>query len=104
MRVRVNKEKLDEVKEKLKPKATILALIGIIFFFFVPEGIAFFIGDEVKEYFYHLAKMYDDQFLQKVYKEVGDMLSENSIINILIGLGFVWWWWHERKDQNSSVS
>jgi len=97
LKVRINQDKLDELKHKLKPDATWLALIGIVFFFFVPEIVAFFWGVEVKQYFYSLASYQANPLLQKAYKQMGDMLSENSILNIMIGLGFVWWWIIERR-------
>ena len=101
MRVRVNQDKLDEVKNKLKPATSIWSLLGIIFFFFVPEIIAFFWGDSLKVYFEKLSHLYQSQpFMQKACIEVGDMLSENSILNILIGFGFVYWWYYERKKSS----
>jgi len=97
MRVRINKEKLEEAKQKIKPQTSIWALIGIIFFFFVPEIIAFFWGTDLKGYFLHLASLQDNSILRKLYEESADMISENSILNIIIGLGFVYWWYYERK-------
>jgi hypothetical protein len=34
--------------------------------------------------------------MKKLCLEMADELSQNSIVNILIGLGFVWWWGYER--------
>jgi len=101
MKIKINKDKLDELHSKLKPATSIWALLGIIFFFFVPEAVAYFWSDEVKEYFKNLSHLYSDPFMQKTCVEAGNMLSENSILNILIGLGFVYWWYHERKKSLS---
>ena len=97
MRVRINKEKLEEAKQKIKPQATIWALVGIIFFFFIPEIVAYFWGVELKNYFLQIASLQDSSIMRKLYEESADMVSENSILNITIGLGFVYWWYHERK-------
>ncbi len=99
-RVRINKEKLEEAKEQLKPKTTWLALLGIIFFFFVPEVVAFFWGAELKTYFLHIASLQDSTVMKKLYEETADMISENSILNIAIGFGFVYWWYHERRKSS----
>ena len=97
MRVRINKDKLNEAKDRIKPQATWWALVGIIFFFFVPEIVAYFWGAELKSYFLQIASLQDSSILKKLYEESADMVSENSILNITIGLGFVYWWYHERK-------
>ncbi len=97
MRVRINKEKLNEAKERIKPQATWWALAGIVFFFFVPEIVAFFWGAELKSYFLHIASLQNNALIKKLYIKTADMMSENSILNITIGVGFVFWWYHERK-------
>jgi len=100
MRVRVNEEKLDELKEKLKPATSIWALLGILFFFFVPEIVAFFWGVQINEYFKNLSYLYQNPLMKKLCLESGEMFSENSILNIMIGFGFVYWWYHERKKSS----
>ncbi len=97
MKIKINKDKLHEAKEQLKPKSTWWALIGIVFFFFVPEIIAYFWGTELKVYFEHLATQESSQIMKKLYQETAQMISENSILNIIIGFGFVYWWYYERK-------
>jgi len=100
MRVRVSEEKLDELKEKLKPATSIWALLGILFFFFVPEIVAFFWGVQINEYFKNLSYLYQNPLMKKLCLESGEMFSENSILNIMIGFGFVYWWYHERKKSS----
>jgi len=100
VKVRVNQDKLKEVKDRMKPATSIWSLFGIVFFFFVPEVVAFFWGDSVKKYFENLSHLYNEPFMQKACIEAGEMLSENSILNILIGFGFVWWWYHERRKSS----
>lgn len=102
MKVRVNQDKLNEVKDKLKPATTIWALGGIVFFFFVPEIVAFFWGDQINEYFKNLSHLYENPVMQKLCVETGEMFSENSLLNIIIGFGFVYWWYHERKKSSQS--
>ena len=86
-----------ELHEKVKPQATWWALFGIIFFFFVPEIVAYFWGDNLKIYFENLASLQTNELMKKLYSETAEMISENSILNITIGLGFVYWWYHERR-------
>ena len=103
IKIRVNKEKLKELNDQLKPATSIWALFGIIFFFFVPEMLAFFWGKDIKAYFEKLALNYKGDFLlHKLYLEAGDMLSENSIFNIILGIGFVYWWYYERKKSSQN--
>jgi len=97
-RKKFDKERFkSELHKKIKPATTWWALIGIIFFFFVPEIIAFFWGEDLKVYFTNIAKTYHGTILEKLYMEVADMISENSLLNIAIGLGFVYWWYYERQ-------
>jgi len=102
MRVRINKEKLEEAKDRIKPQATWWALAGIIFFFFVPEIVTYFWGAELKSYFLQIASLQESTILKKLYAETADMMSENSILNITIGFGFVYWWYHERKKSSQN--
>ena len=97
MRVRINKEKLEEAKKRIKPQATLWALGGIVFFFFVPEIIVYLWGDELKNYFLQIASLESNPIIKQLYEKVAKMLSQNSILNIAIGFGFVYWWYHERK-------
>ena len=97
MRVRINKDKLEEAKNKIKPQATLWALVGILFFFFVPEIVTFFWGVELKNYFLKVASSLDNPIMKQLYEKTAEMISENSILNIAIGFGFVYWWYQERK-------
>jgi len=81
----------------MKPATSYWSLLGIVFFFFAPEVISFFWGEELKKYFINISKNYSGTMLEKLYVELAQMISENSILNILIGLGFVYWWYHERQ-------
>jgi hypothetical protein len=102
MRVKINQKKLDELKTKLKPKATIWALLGILVFFFLPEILAYLYPQEIKAYFINLSKLYENPLIKRLCLEMADELSQNSFLNIMIGFGFVWWWWHERKKSSQS--
>ena len=100
MKVRINQEKLEELKKQLKPGHSWWALIGIIVFFFVPEIIAFFWGDEITKYFLLKEQHSQDYFYKLLFKELKS-LGENSILNLTIGFGFLIWFFKGRKDQKS---
>ena len=95
-RVRLNEEKLEELKNRLKPGKSWWALLGIVVFFFVPEIAAFFWGDEIKNYFALQEKNSIDVIHKFLYHSLKS-LGENSILNISIGIAFVVWFFKERK-------
>ncbi len=99
MRVRINQKKLEEVKDKLRPGKSWWALLGIIFFFFVPEIAAYFYGDVIKEYFAQLASSSDSYLKAKLYTQL-ESLGENSIFNIILGIAFVIWFFRARNPKN----
>ncbi len=96
-RVRINQEKLEELKKQLKPGHSWWALVGIIVFFFVPEIIAFFWGDEISKYF-ALKEKNSIDFLHKFLYGQLKSLGKNSIFNITLGIGFVVWFFKGRKE------
>ncbi len=95
-RVRINQEKLDELKKKLQPGKSWWALMGIIFFFFLPEIAAYFYGDEIKHFFALKAGSADSYLKVKLYTEL-ETLGENSLFNILLGVLFTIWFFKARK-------
>ena len=92
--------KLDMFKanlsKQLKPKTSWWSLFGIIMFFFVPEIIAFFWGDRIVTYCNFMQQHTDDYMMQKLYG-FSKILGENSILNIVIGLGLTGWFFYERR-------
>jgi len=96
MQIRFNKEKFkSELSDKMKPGTSWWALAGIVFFFFVPEIVAYVWGEEIIAYVKVMMNATDDYAGKKFY-EMLTMFGENSILNILIGFGFVGWFFHER--------
>ena len=95
-RVRINQEKLEEVKDKLRPGKSWWALAGIILFFFVPEIAAFFWGDAIKHFFELKANSAPDVLQAKLYKQL-ESLGENSIVNLALGIAFTVWFFKARK-------
>jgi len=95
-RVRINQEKLNELKKQLQPGRSWWALVGIIVFFFLPEVAAYFYGDAIK-HFFALKASSSESFLQaKLYKQL-ESLGENSLFNILLGILFTIWFFRGRK-------
>jgi hypothetical protein len=98
-KIKINEEKFNELKNKLRPNTSYLALAGIIVFFFVPEIIAFFWGEEIKHFFL-LKQEHSSGILKFLYSELKS-LGENSIFNIVLGFLFVIWFFKVRKDSQS---
>ncbi len=97
-RVRINQEKLEELKKQLRPGHSWRALAGIIIFFFVPEIAAFFWGDEITKYF-ALKEQHSQDYLHKLLFKQLKSLGENSIFNLTIGFGFLIWFFKVRKEK-----
>ena len=98
-KIRINKERLELLKSQLAPSKSYLGLIGIVVFFFVPEIIAFFWGDEIKSYFLNLEKA-SSSFFEAYFYKVLQSLGENSIFNIVLGVLFLIWFFKLRKENN----
>ncbi len=96
-RVRINQEKLEELKKELKPGHSWWALAGIIIFFFIPEIAAFFWGDEITKYF-ALKEQHSSDYLHKLLYRKLKSLGENSILNLALGIGFLIWFFKGRKE------
>jgi len=95
-RVKINQEKLNELKKQLQPGKSYWALIGIVIFFFVPEVVAYFWGDEIKEFF-NLKAAHSSGALKYLYSKLTS-LGENSYFNIALGVLFVVWFFKARKE------
>ena len=97
-RVRINHNKLEELKKKLHPGHTWWAFTGIIVFFFLPEIIAYYWGDEIIKYF-ALKEQNSADFIHKfLYKHLKS-LGENSLFNIGLGFVFVFWFFSSKRDK-----
>ena len=81
---------------QLKPKTSWWSLIGIIIFFFLPEVIAYFWGEDIIKYSDLMQKRTDDYLYQKLYESL-KMFGENSIFNIILGFLFLGWFFYERR-------
>jgi len=94
-RVKVNQDKLEQLKEQLAPSRSWWGLAGIIFFFFVPEIVAYFKGDEIIKYFASLEASANSASMKYLYKSLKS-LGENSYFNIALGLLFTIWFFKIR--------
>ena len=95
-KIRINKEKLEILKSQLAPSKSYWALVGIVFFFFIPEIVAFFWGKEIKQYFNNLLQTSSNSiecYLFKLLKSLGDI----SFLNIVLGIIFLIWFFKNRK-------
>lgn len=96
-----NSTKLDIYKanllQQMKPKTSWGSLVGIFIFFFLPEIIAYFWGDDIVAYSNLMQHNSDNYMAQKMYGFL-KIFGENSYLNILIGLGLTGWFFYERND------
>ena len=99
-KIKINQEKLEEVKSQLKPGRSYWALAGIILFFFVPEIIALFWGESIVSFFQ--AKEAEATGAYKLIYKTLQSLGENSLFNIALGVAFVVWFFKERKKKAHS--
>ena len=86
----------ENVLKQLRPKTSWWSFVGIVVFFFVPEIIAFFWGEQIIAYSDFMQKHTDDFLMQKMY-EMLKMFGENSLFNIILGFIFVAWFFYERR-------
>ena len=95
----MNKKKFDSFKQnihkQLKPKPTWKSLTGIFIFFFLPEIVAYFWGEELRAYCNTIINSTDDFMTKQIYK-ILQMFCENSLFNIFLGFTFLFWWLYER--------
>jgi len=96
-RVRVNKKKLDELHTKLAPGKSWWALLGIFIFFFLPEIVAFFWGDEIYKYF-QIKEANAIEPMQKFMYRKLESLGENSLFNIALGILFTIWFFRRKSS------
>jgi hypothetical protein len=76
---------------KLKPTKSFWGIGSVILLFIIPDIISFIWGTEIKEFFDERALnsfMSQEQYL---YSKLGEILSEGSWINILIGVAILIW-------------
>jgi hypothetical protein len=94
-RVRIDQDKLSQLKEQLQPSKSWWSLVGIVFFFFVPEIVAYFYGDSIVKYFTSLQNSTTNAALKYIYKTLKS-LGENSFFNIILGVVFLIWFFKLR--------
>jgi len=95
-KIRINQDKLNELKKQLQPGRSWWALVGIIFFFFLPELIAYIWGDEIVKYFTNLENSTTDSMYRFLYKQLKG-LGENSLFNLSLGVIFLVWFFKVRE-------
>ena len=97
-KVRINQEKLEELKKQLKPGHSWWALVGIIVFL-IPEVVAYIWGDDIIKYC--LPREQNAQnYLIKLYYKFLKSFGKNSILNLTFGLASLIWFFKERRAFN----
>ncbi|MCF6173552.1 MAG: hypothetical protein L3J44_07225 [Campylobacteraceae bacterium] len=84
--------------KQLKPKTSWGSFVGIFIFFFMPEIIAFFWGDRIISYSNFMQQHTDVYLMQKMYGYL-KMFGENSLFNIILGLGLTGWFFYEKRKR-----
>ena len=98
MKVRINQEKLEELKRQLNPGHSWWALVGIIVFL-IPEVVAYIWGDDIIKYC--LPREQNAQnYLIKLYYKFLKSFGKNSILNLTFGLASLIWFFKERRAFN----
>ena len=95
-RVRINREKLEELKKQLNPGHSWWALVGIIVFL-IPELIAFIWGDEIIKYCLPREQNAPNYFIKLYYKFLKSF-GKNSILNLTFGIISLIWFFKERIE------
>ena len=89
--------KLKEAVEKIKPKKSILGILGIVIFFFLPELIIYVWQDELSSWA-HLHSITEPLTVQRwVYTKLEKMFTSGvSWLNIGLGVLFLVWVWKSK--------
>ena len=87
----MDKQLLKESLLKIKPTKTFWGIGSVILFFIVPDVISFIWGDEIKSFFDTKAEMSFMSQEKYIYTKFGELLSEGSWLNILIGFAILLW-------------
>jgi len=80
-----------EALQSLKPQKSILGIIGVIFFFILPEIIAFVWGEQIHTFIQEALKGDLPLENQYFYKGLDMLFSEPSYLNLLLGFALLIW-------------
>ncbi len=85
-------QKTREAIKSLKPQRSIWGFIGVVFFFILPEIIAFIWGAEITAYAKSQLPLADSTALTYCYELLIALFEEGgSWVNLAIGFGFLVW-------------
>jgi CDP-diglyceride synthetase len=85
-------EKFQQSLQSIKPKKTIWGFLGVVLFFFVPEIVGIFWGDEIVSYTHSMAITEPSTIGRWLYEMIENSYKGGiSYLNITLGFLFLYW-------------
>jgi hypothetical protein len=85
-------EKFQQSLQSIKPKKTIWGFLGVVLFFFVPEIVGIFWGDEIVSYTHSMAITAPSTIGRWLYEMIENSYKGGiSCLNITLGFLFLYW-------------
>jgi CDP-diglyceride synthetase len=85
-------EKFQQSLQSIKPKKTIWGFLGVVLFFFVPEIVGIFWGDEIVSYTHSMAITEPSTIGRWLYEMIENSYKGGiSYFNIILGSLFLYW-------------
>jgi CDP-diglyceride synthetase len=85
-------EKFQQSLQSIKPKKTIWGFLGVVLFFFVPEIVGIFWGDEIVSYTHSMAIIEPSTIGRWLYEMIENSYKGGiSYFNIILGSLFLYW-------------
>lgn len=85
--------KLQEGLSRLKPERSVWGVVGVVFFFFVPEVLNYFYSNEINDHIAKLIENSPDKTLGSLltWSSKGLFTGEIGWFNLLLGVLFLAW-------------
>jgi ABC-type transport system involved in cytochrome c biogenesis permease subunit len=85
-------ERFQQSLQSLKPQKTIWGFLGVVLFFFVPEIVGIFWGDEIVSYAHSMAITEPSAIIRWLYEMIENSYKDGiSYLNITLGFLFLYW-------------
>jgi hypothetical protein len=85
-------ERFQQSLQSLKPQKTIWGFLGVVLFFFVPEIVGIFWGDEIVSYVHSMAITEPSAIIRWLYEMIENSYKDGiSYLNITLGFLFLYW-------------
>jgi CDP-diglyceride synthetase len=85
-------ERFQQSLQSLKPQKTIWGFLGVVLFFFVPEIVGVFWGDEIVSYAHSMAITEPSAIIRWLYEMIENSYKDGiSYLNITLGFLCLYW-------------